>query len=323
MPSSAADVRTKSMSASACGRSGPAAADAEDGRRARRAQRELPQPGRARPRERERRVAAADRDGARHRRLRPLRSPTGRPVRACCAGRAADARLRGPRPEAAADAEAVPRARGVRRRARPGRVDRRRAVHARRLRGALRRDPDRPARARRRRHDLEAGDSITTRARPHTASGTSATNPPRCMSSSVRRVTREGDDETQDDSFNGGSARSSSSSRLPPAAPAVAAGPASTAAARASLPRAGAAGARLGRIRERRRSVDVRPYVKKHPKEQAEVHVHDERVGCAREAPCGAQAGSLPAVRRLGEVLRDERTRPALGHQPCSRTSST
>ena len=54
-------------------------------------------------------------------------------------------------------------------------------------------------------------------------------------------------------------------------------------------------------------------YVKKHAGQQAAVHVHDQRVGRAREAPCRAQARPLPAVRRLGEVLRDERARRSRG----------
>ena len=73
------------------------------------------------------------------------------------------------------------------------------------------------------------------------------------------------------------------------------------------------AGARLGRLRQRRRPVDVRVVREDARGEQAAVHVHDERVGRAREDPRGREAGSVPAVRRLGEVLRDERAGAAVG----------
>ena len=49
------------------------------------------------------------------------------------------------------------------------------------------------------------------------------------------------------------------------------------------------------------------------PGQQAAVHVHDERGERAREDARGLEAGHLPPVRRLGQVLRRERPRPAVG----------
>ena len=57
-----------------------------------------------------------------------------------------------------------------------------------------------------------------------------------------------------------------------------------------------AAGARLGRVRQRRRSVDVRAVREEPPEQQAAVHVHDERVGRARRrsTPGSSRTSSAP-----------------------------
>ena len=74
-----------------------------------------------------------------------------------------------------------------------------------------------------------------------------------------------------------------------------------------------AAGARLGGLRQRRRAGDVRGLREEAPEEQAAVHLHDQRVGRARQDARRPEAGPLPALRRLGEVLRPERPRRAVG----------
>ena len=56
-------------------------------------------------------------------------------------------------------------------------------------------------------------------------------------------------------------------------------------------------------------------YVKTHPNNKPQVHLHGQRGGRAREDPRRPQAGSLPPLRRLGQVLRDQRPRPAVGHE--------
>ena len=192
-----AELTLQMTEAASCGRGGDRAVHVELGERLRAirqlrrktlkevaarggAQRELPEPARARPHERDDRVAAAARDRARDRRLRPLRAGAPRPRVLRREAREFVA-WGEPRPQGAPDAEAVPLARGRRRALRARRLDRRRAVHARRLGGAPRRRRRARARAARRRR-LRArapATASTTGARRLTASRTPATRPPR------------------------------------------------------------------------------------------------------------------------------------------------
>ena len=131
----------------------------QDGRRALGAERELPQPGRARPVEREHRVAAADRRRARRQRLRPVRADRAAARRGCFAATTAPRSNFGvlgrkllltPKPLHHLEVFVGE--------LEPGRIDRDRAVRPRRLGGALRRPAgDGPARARRRAPRARAG----------------------------------------------------------------------------------------------------------------------------------------------------------------------
>ena len=151
-------------------------------RDARRAQRELPEPARARPDGRDRAIAAADRRGARHRGVRPL---LGRRDAAAARVRRDDRRpfawgklgrksLLTPKPfeflEVVVGGD------------RAGRLDGRRSLHARRLGGAvLRRRRHGRAHARRRRgRRSRRATAPTTAAPPRTASRTSARPGRRC-----------------------------------------------------------------------------------------------------------------------------------------------
>mgnify|MGYP003694099947 CR=1 FL=1 len=56
-----------------------------------------------------------------------------------------------------------------------------------------------------------------------------------------------------------------------------------------------------------------RGYVKAHPKNKPQFSYMANESDALAKIHAGAQAGPLPPLRRLGQVLRDERPRPALG----------
>ena len=55
-------------------------------------------------------------------------------------------------------------------------------------------------------------------------------------------------------------------------------------------------------------------YVKQHPQNKPQFTYMTNESDALAKIPRRSQAGPLPAVRRLGEVLRDERPRAAVGH---------